>query len=104
MTTGEHPVLEESGARIIDRHFGLGSIVNLFVILTGIVSVTLYISSIRAEVAENKAEVSTKIEGIEHRLDRDAAMTNTTLARIELKIDSVGEKLDRKADRSELRR
>lgn len=95
--TGEHDVVPR-----IDPRIAIGSIVNFVGLVGAVVSVTLYISSIRAESREANVGVTGKVENLEHRMDRDAADQRDTLRRIELKVDKLDEKLDRKADRSEI--
>ncbi len=83
----------------LDKHFSLGSLVNLVVLVGSIVGVTLYVSTGLARSESTDREHETRISTIDARLNRETDDTKRRLERIEDKLDRALQDLGNKADR-----
>jgi hypothetical protein len=87
------------------------TLANLVLLISSVVGVTVYVNKIDQHTGDNSTRIESldastraKFESLEHRIDREGDQTREALRRIESKIDGLSDKLDRKADRTELRK
>lgn len=72
--------------------------------------ISIYVKGIENHAGDNSTRIeqldirtTVKIDSLEKRIDREGDQTRESLRRIESKLDTVNDKLDLKANRSEIR-